>query len=107
MGFGTSFTKEIYLNRQLFDSKYEVKSKIKELEDNIAEYREEILMYAAATPKDIHTDQDQDILSSIKCRVKELFEFLEEDYRLLHNLYHFEEYLDENPNTNLDQYKDI
>jgi uncharacterized protein YlzI (FlbEa/FlbD family) len=107
MGWGTSFTADIYLNRIIFNSKYEVQSKIEELEENINRYREEILMYASATPKDIFPNSEEDILFSIKCKINDLFECLEDDYRLLTRVHHFMEHIESTPDFDFNQYKDI
>ena len=46
MGYGTSFTTEIYLNRQIFNSRYELDDKIKELENYIELSKRELLAFA-------------------------------------------------------------
>ena len=42
MGYGTLFTTDIYLNRQIFNSRHELDDKIKELE-NMIELKEKSL----------------------------------------------------------------
>jgi len=112
MGFGTHFTIDIYLNRQIFSSRYEVDEKVKELEKFIEMAKQELLALAVATPKDVITEKNEDgyvehPLDQIVRRTRETFEWMEDNYRDLHKLYQFQEYLDENPDTDLEQFKDF
>jgi len=112
MGFGTHFTIDIYLNRQIFSSRYEVDEKVKELEKFIEMAKQELLALAVATPKDVITEKNEDgyvehPLDQIMRRTRETFEWMEDNYRDLHKLYLFQEYLDENPDVDLNEFKDI
>lgn len=53
MGWGTSFKTDIYLNRIVFSSKYELEDKIRENEKSIEDAKKRIQMFVAASPRDI------------------------------------------------------
>lgn len=112
MGYGTSFTTEIYLNRQIFSNRYELDEKVKELKDLIESAKQELLALAVSTPKDVIAEKNEDgyvenPLDQIIRRTRETFEWMEDNYRELNKLYQFQEYLDENPDVDLNQFKDF
>lgn len=87
MGYGTAFNVEIYLSRQIFNSKYELEQKIEENKKWISNNISKLKMFAAANPRDIVdpewkeepvnwlNNQIDDIIESIE-------EFSFENYRL-------------------------
>jgi predicted nuclease with TOPRIM domain len=100
MGWGTTFTAEVYLNRQTFEHKYELTEKIKELEGYIESAKRELIAYAVATPRDIVADKNeegytQNPINVVLHSVQATFEWREDKYRQLHKLYQYEEYLQE------------
>jgi hypothetical protein len=102
MGWGTQFTTDVYLSRMSFDSKWELRDKIKEEEESIKSIQLEIAMMVAATPKDIVTDSDtENAVTNLKFKLNELFEWLEETYFLLAKLYQLQQYLEENPDVDI------
>ena len=106
MGYGTTFTTEIFLNRQLFDSRYELDEKVKELEDFIESAKLELTAFAVATPKDVMAEQNEDgyvenPIDQILRRTRETFDWMEDNYRELYRLYQLQEYLDENPDVDI------
>lgn len=112
MGYGTSFTADIYLNRQIFSSRYELDEKVKELEGFIELAKQELLALAVSTPRDVIAEKNEDgyvenPLDQIIRRTRETFEWMEDNYRDLNKLYQFQEYLDENPEVEINQFKDI
>jgi intein-encoded DNA endonuclease-like protein len=112
MGYGTSFTVDIYLNRQIFSNRYELDEKVKELEKFIEMAKQELLALAVATPRDVIAEKNEDgyvenPLDQIIRRTRETFEWMEDNYRDLHKLYQFQEYLDENPDVEINQFKDF
>jgi len=112
MGYGTAFTTEIYLNRQLFENRYQLDERIKELEGYIESSKRELTALAVATPKDIIAEKDdsgypQNPFDEVLRRTSEIFEFMEENYRDLNKLYQYQQYLDENPNVSMEKFKDI
>jgi len=112
MGYGTSFTTDIYLNRQIFESRWELDEKVKELEKFIEQGKQELLALAVSTPRDVISDKDadgypQNPIEEVLRKTRETFEWMEDNYRELNKLYQFQEYLDENPDVELKQFKDI
>lgn len=112
MGYGTSFTADIYLNRQIFESRYEVDEKIKELEKFIEQGKQELLALAVSTPKDVIAEKNEDgyvenPLDQIIRKTRETFEWMEDNYRELNKLYQFQEYLDENPDVDIKTLNDL
>ena len=112
MGCGTSFTADIYLNRQIFESRYELDEKVKELEKFIEMAKQELLALAVATPKDVIAEKDadgypQNPIEEVLRKTRETFEWMEDNYRELNKLQQFQEYLDENPDVDLNQFKDF
>lgn len=112
MGYGTLFTTEVYLNRQIFSSKYELEDRIKELEGYIESAKRELTAFAVSTPKDVIAEKNEDDyvenpIDHILRRTAEIFEWMEDNYRELNKLYQFQEYLDENPDVEINQFKDV
>ena len=112
MGYGTAFTTEIYLNRQIFQNRWELDEKIKEVEGFIESSKRELTALAVSTPKDVMAEKNSDgyienPIDLILQRTSEIFEWMEDNYRDLNRLYQFQEYLKENPNIDLNQFKDI
>ena len=112
MGYGTTFTLDIYLNRQIFNSRSELDDKIKELENMIELSKRELLAFAIGTPKDIIAEKNEygeveNPIDQILRRTAEAFEWMEDNYRELNKLYQFKEYLDENPDVDIKILNDI
>lgn len=112
MGFGTAFTTEIYLNRQIFQNRYELDEKIKEIEGFIESSKRELTALAVSTPKDVMAEKDSDgyvenPIDQILRRTAEIFEWMEDNYRDLNRLYQFQQYLDENPELDMEKLNDI
>jgi len=112
MGYGTAFTIEIYLNRQIFQNRYELDEKIKEIEGFIESSKRELTALAVSTPKDVMAEKDSDgyvenPIDQILRRTAEIFEWMEDNYRDLNRLYQFQQYLDENPELDMEKLNDI
>lgn len=112
MGYGTSFTTEIYLSRQIFSSKYELDERIKEVEEYIESAKRELTAYAVATPRDIIAEKDesgyiQNPIDEVLRKVNETLEWVEDNYRDLNRLYQYQQYLEENPDVDINQFSDI
>lgn len=112
MGWGTSFTTEIYLSRQVFSSRYELDEKVKELEEHIESAKKELTAFAVATPRDIMAEKNEDgyvenPIDQILRRTRETFEWMEDNYRELNKLYQFQEYLDEKPDVDIEKINDL
>lgn len=113
MSDGTSFMAEVYLSHMLFRTKDQLIEKIQETEDNISFIRERILMFSVSTPKDIYLSEaeegeklptNEELVSSIHEIVDDLFTWLEEEMRLMNNLYLFMETLENNPEKDISEY---
>lgn len=112
MGYGTTFTTEIYLNRQIFNSRYELDERVKNLESYIESAKRELTAFAVGTPKDIMVEKNEDgeienPIDQILRRTSETFEWMEDNYRELYKLYQFQEYLDENPDVDIKTLNDL
>ena len=106
MGYGTAFTTEIYLNRQIFQNRYELDEKIKEIEGSIEYLKRELTALAVSTPKDVMAEKDSDgyvenPIDQILRRTAEIFEWMEDNYGDLNRLYQYQQYLDENPEVDM------
>ena len=53
MGWGTAFNTEIYLNRKIFNHKYEVEDEIQQNEKYILDSITKLKMFVSANPRDI------------------------------------------------------
>src|SRR6056300_703996 len=107
MGYGTAFTTEIYLNRQIFQNRYELDEKIKEIEGFIESSKRELTALAVSTPKDVMAEKDSDgyvenPIDQILRRTAEIFEWMEDNYGDLNRLYQYQQYLDENPEVDME-----
>lgn len=112
MGYGTAFTTEIYLNRQIFQNLYELDERIKEVEGYIESAKKELLALAVSTPKDVIAEKDesgypQNPIDEVLRKTSEIFEWLEDNYTELHKLYQYRQYLEENPDKEIKQNHDI
>ena len=107
MGWGTTFRSEVYLNRAVFRARGELDSAIEDLEKNIEDTRQELVMYAASSPKDILSKKvlsesdnieewtPQDIIGCLQSFIDETLTFMLEDSRNLQLLYLFRAHLEE------------
>ena len=112
MGWGTSFTTEVYINRQVFNSKDELNERIKELEGYIESAKQELTALAVSTPKDVIAEKDesgyiQNPIDEVLRKTREIFEWMEDNYRDLNRLYQYQQYLEENPDVDINQFSDI
>lgn len=78
MGWGTTFTTDIYISRRHFDSLADLDDAIKEYEDSIAWIEKRLLMFAASPPGDI---------SELQFEVEEIIENLKHDITEVNRLY--------------------
>lgn len=95
MGWGTEFKCDVYFNKQTFNSEFELKDKIKELEEQSKNCREQILMFCAASPKDLTSeDWKDDSIRFVHFEVTRLIEELSQISGELMKLYLAEENFD-------------
>lgn len=95
MGWGTAFQCEIVINKEHYQSLYEVEDRIKDLEDFNSKLESEILMYASANPKDIvPKDWEDQAINFIKTEINAALEILKENNDLLFKLYLLKENFD-------------
>lgn len=83
MGWGTTFTADIYLSRESIHSKYDLDSQLDEVRDDIQHIREKILMFCAAGPNalpktDCEGNELDEYITSLHHEMKELFKWYEE-----------------------------
>ena len=112
MGYGTAFTTEIYLNRQIFQNRHELDERIKEIEGYIESAKQELTALAVSTPKDVIAEKDeegyvQNPIDEVLRKTKGIFEWMEDNYRDLNRLYQYQQYLEENPDVDINQFSDI
>jgi hypothetical protein len=112
MGYGTSFTTEIYLSRKVFNSDSELDDNIKEIESLININKKIILALAVSTPKDVLSfnnegDFNEHPLDIIIHRTDKIFESLDEYYLELSRLYILRQYLEENPDVQISKLSDL
>ena len=97
MGWGIDFEASIYLSRQDYRENVElVKDEILELEKEINSSKEKILMYVAATPKDVFipTEESISIIFNIQVELNETFDYIRENIEKILNLTYYQEYLE-------------
>ncbi len=96
MGWGITFTPELYLSKFSFQSIYELQGRIREEEETITYIEKRILMIAASNPKDICGEEfKEEPLSFIQSEVSDLLRDYEEGIQLLIKLRMFETHLEE------------
>lgn len=79
MGWGTSFTPEIYINKKHYNTISDVLDDISVIEDRITSIKNELLMLSTMTPHFSERSLDE-VLFEIRVKVETLFEDLEESY---------------------------
>lgn len=97
MGWGTDFTASIYLDRLAFNSKYEVKDAIEDLEKELINNKRIVSMMAIANPETLLHNPDGDTLDpiyGIDSRCTELVDSIIENSILLDHLKLYLEYLE-------------
>lgn len=93
-------------------SKDELDEKIKEVEGYIESAKRELTAYAVATPRDIIAEKNeegyiQNPIDEVLRKVNETLEWMEDNYRDLNRLYQYQQYLEENPKVDINQFSDI
>ena len=102
MGWGTDFTADIYLNRLIFDSIYELEDTIQNCKDEIEEYNRALLMYASSNPKDIIPEEWKDEpINFMRIEVSRILRELEDEIKHLKDLEYYLQYLKENNITHI------
>lgn len=96
MGWGTSFLKSIYLNRQTYTSVYQVEDEIQEIESEIERIKSRIKMYASANIKDlVSIELNDDPIFTTEVKVDLLLNEYQENLNKLKDLIYYKEYLKE------------
>ena len=99
MGWGISFTPEIYISRERFDNVEEINDKIEELTASVNDSKQEISMLVLATPKDIMPVDEEDPMdptSYLQVKLNEIFEYMEENQYKLTLFRMLKEHIEEN-----------
>ena len=99
MSWGIEFNIDIFLSHVSVNSKGELEDLIQEKEQDIARYKEAMLMYASSSPKEI-TPEDwrEESINFIQNQVNMIFVDYEETLNLLKDLYYYREYLKDKEN---------
>jgi hypothetical protein len=92
MGWGTDFKADIFLNREIYKSEYELDDQIEEIESDIVNTRAKILMYSSTNIKDIiPEDWKDEPINFIYNSVNEELNNLSEQIRHLQRLFLYKE----------------
>lgn len=95
MGWGTDFKADIYLNKQVFSSKFEVEDKIEELSKSIDDNKSILKMYASSTPSAIVPDElKEDTIGWLNNEINMVLDTLQEEIVERYNLKLYLEYLE-------------
>jgi len=96
MGWGTSFKTDIYLSRQIFNSKYELEEKIEGNKQFLNNSIQKLKMFAAANPKDIvDPEWKEEPINWLSNQIDNLMESIEEMLYENHRLELYLEYINE------------
>ena len=60
MGWGTDFTIDMFINRQVFNTPYEVRDKLNDVEQEISKTETMLISYSCSSPKDIAGEEWKD-----------------------------------------------
>lgn len=105
MSEGTSFDTNVYIPRGIYNSMWELKAEIDDLNDSINRCEESLLMYAIATPKDIvDVEENGDVVNYIKEEIKGIVETIKQDVARKNYLILFQEHLEEHPEKDIMEY---
>lgn len=86
MGFGTTLYTKIYFSKEIYKSKREVEDAIKEVNDIIGRYKEELKTVALITEPKKFIDDEEDPIWWIKNKVEDALDSLENYYIKLYKL---------------------
>jgi len=100
MGYGIQFKTNIYLSKRSFSSIYELRYAIVDVKELISNVKEEIMMYSAASIDQCFPKDEQPV-RAMQIVMSELIELLENYTLELHNLHLLEQYLEENPEVDI------
>lgn len=100
MGFGTDFTADMYLSRQVYHSIYEVEEKIEELKECNQDIKERMLMMLMGGVNSVNLNDCEgypcdgvDVLHNKFC---ELLNLYNENTGQIYDLTYYKKYLEEN-----------
>jgi hypothetical protein len=96
MGWGTEFTTNIFINKTVFRSLLELNTEIENINIDNSNYKKELAMLVAATPRDIVPDEWKDEpITWLGNRVDYLIESIIENELLLKKINLFKEHLED------------
>lgn len=81
MSWGTEFTANVYLQRQIFESKGGAEDAIKESELEISRYKEQLLILASCNPRDLLQEEDNDLINEIQNRITDIVNIIRDEQR--------------------------
>jgi len=85
MGWETNVPTMLTFSKETYTNEYQVENEIEDLKKQIADLREDLVIYAMGNPKDFVENEDSTIMS-VKELVKDTLELLEDDYYKLWKL---------------------
>ena len=107
MSWGTTFNKELYINRKIFNSIYEVEDFIEDRRLYLGTLKQELTILAAGNPKDLVGEEwKEEVATGLSHKLNDLFNEIEETYRELVDLEYYKEYLEENNIIHIKRDKD-
>lgn len=106
MSWGTTFNKELYINRKLFNSIYEVEEAIEGIRIYLGKLKQKLTILVAGNPKVLIEDEwEGEVVGWVAYKINDLFDGIDEGYRELVNLEYYKEYLEENNITHIKRAK--
>lgn len=94
--WGTDFKTNIFLKRIIVKNIQEVKNLLEEKQEELDSINIQLIMYASSSPSEILSNEDkEDSISSIYYKIRELLRDQEEVIKIIHDLNHCLEYLEE------------
>lgn len=96
MSWGIDFKADVFLKRMSINNIEHLKDIIQEEEDNLKDYKEQIMMFVSSTPSDVIPDEWNDApIKFLQLELNSIFEQYKETIMLLKDLYYYKEYLED------------
>lgn len=109
MGWGISFTPEVFISKESYNSIIEIEDTIREIEEQQVQISAILKMWAAACPSDIINCDDDDcghIMTTLHGIIDEELTSYKENFYKLFTLRLLLEYLQEHPEVDINTLKE-